>query len=217
MNRTVHTIWLGDKYPKWALYNVNRFLHLNPGWVHTGWLNPKQHDFLQNSPVYNEYVRLIVPHLEKFTNQRRNYFYKIHESNILRMLILREYGGFYMDTDVFWLQDIEPFVNEHHIWGIKNFTFMYISEDWQGWQDFFDQWLSVIPLYIDILKNNEEEPTVVRAHTYFWSYFFRNISTIHAYEEMCVHGVDDSVFKNYIIHGVLETNKMCIHNYRHGI
>lgn len=218
MKKTLHTIWLGDEYPRWALYNIERFLHLHPTWEINKWLNPQNENFIQNNPFFSEMKELYDSYVEHWTKEwLKQYARKINEANLLRVLILKEFSGLYMDTDILWLVNINSFVNEQEIWGVDNFTYMYIDKKWPHWEVFMRQYEQMLPYYMDLLKDNTEEPLILRSHYFFWRQFFETFEPIDKYEDTCIDGIDDEEFKQYQRIGVLNTKKLAIHRYRHGI
>lgn len=101
--RTLHKIWLGNN-PLPEKYTVlhKTWTDLNPNWKVQWWF---EKDLAKIKPFM---LRENYEWMMKSTNQAER-------SDILRLEILRLYGGLYVDTDVECLQPIDPILDRKNI------------------------------------------------------------------------------------------------------
>lgn len=94
--KIIHQIWIGpDPVP---LYWINtfrvEFLSSNPDWMYKMWTEDNIAPIIYNMPVPVKDLYNRIP------NEPRYY---CHKADILRLVILKLYGGVYIDADSSWL------------------------------------------------------------------------------------------------------------------
>lgn len=86
MEKIIHQIWVGPyKMPNMEVFFVNKVIKNNPDYVHFLWTN----DNLPKLP------QRIQEHFDHFIKEE-NYAFA---ADVLRIFLVREYGGIYMDVD----------------------------------------------------------------------------------------------------------------------
>lgn len=94
--RIIHRIWLDDPLPdEFARYGRG-WQELHPGWTVTDWQNSAALPALVNQDLFDR-AREICPH-----------DWKRFQSDILRLELMRQFGGVYVDTDMEPLQPLDP-------------------------------------------------------------------------------------------------------------
>jgi hypothetical protein len=81
IEKNIHFVWIGGDMPEWAKCNINEFRRLNPDY---------------HVMIHGEEALLpsLVPVYQKLTDIRQ-------KSDLLRLSVLKTFGGWYFDTD-FW-------------------------------------------------------------------------------------------------------------------
>lgn len=89
--KVIHQIWIGSlKEPNfWSNTWSQQYLELNPEYKYKLWNNDNSNILFEKYPI-----------LKKFFTSLKGYAYK---ADILRLIILYEYGGIYIDIDSVWL------------------------------------------------------------------------------------------------------------------
>jgi mannosyltransferase OCH1-like enzyme len=88
----LHMIWVGDKeIPEYFIKNVNKWKLLMPKWHFMIWTN----DHLTSAFIGNDYLNLIMSSSSG-----------AQKADILRYYVIKKYGGFYVDADVYPLRSL---------------------------------------------------------------------------------------------------------------
>lgn len=86
MEKIIHQIWVGPyEMPAREQSFINELKEMNPTWEHKLWTN-------DNLPPLPENIQTLFDMFEK----QKDY---AHQADILRVFLLKEYGGLYMDVD----------------------------------------------------------------------------------------------------------------------
>lgn len=102
--RILHFIWIGnDPLPKWAEENICTWLKFNLGWRVCLWTNRQDRELSRWMKLSNRSDSLVV-------------YYDAHpnlgtRSDILRLVVLRVFGGLYLDVDIECWGSIEHWMN----------------------------------------------------------------------------------------------------------
>jgi inositol phosphorylceramide mannosyltransferase catalytic subunit len=90
INKIIHQIWIGDREPPYIYIDSWRYGYINmyPEWKYILWTNDS---------IY----KLNLKNYEIFEKEETYY----GKSDILRLEILNQYGGVYIDADSFWLNN----------------------------------------------------------------------------------------------------------------
>lgn len=91
--KIIHQIWIGDRKNPVFWSNIWKELYIenNRDWEYKLWDNENCWDELKKYPIL-EKIYTILPH-------------NCHKADILRYIILYEYGGVYIDIDSIWLNN----------------------------------------------------------------------------------------------------------------
>lgn len=104
--KVIHFIWLGPRpYPLESIENARTWIAKHPGWTFKFWTDrerPLPNKLMQKMRV-QDFKWL---HLKECYNKSENYAEK---SDLLRLEILHQEGGIYIDHDVKCFQSFDPF------------------------------------------------------------------------------------------------------------
>ncbi len=89
--KIAHWIWLNGELPSWASSNIEKFRSLHTDWEIKIW----------NSFEAPEHYNKIINSLKWYSSK----------SDILRYLILHEYGGIYLDVDNYTIRNFNDLLN----------------------------------------------------------------------------------------------------------
>ncbi len=89
--KIAHWIWLNGQLPDWASSNIERFQNLHTDWEIKIW------NSFETTESYNKIINSL-----KWYSSR---------SDILRYLILQEYGGVYFDVDNYIIRNFDDLLN----------------------------------------------------------------------------------------------------------
>jgi hypothetical protein len=107
--RIIHMVWLGSKPPKWVINNVDQFKRLNEGAGYSVHLHTEP--FLL--PGYQK-------HYDSLKGNKREWSAK---SDLVRVSILKDSGGWYVDTDFWPLVPIDVICEKNPMAGNKMLVF----------------------------------------------------------------------------------------------
>lgn len=96
-----HYIWLGGRMPEFMRSNIERFRWLHPGWKVRVW---------EGLP-------------ESFPEELRDFTLRLHQlcmrSDVLRIWLLHEFGGLYLDGDVYPIRPFDELRHYDHFFGME--------------------------------------------------------------------------------------------------
>jgi len=104
--KKIHFIFLAkdETMPEVFDYCVNRAKELHPGWE----INFYNEDDAQ---------RIIRNHFPELKDLYNSFPLNVQRADILRLLVVYLYGGFYLDLDIYCLKNLEPLLNFHVVLG----------------------------------------------------------------------------------------------------
>jgi len=93
--RILHQVWLGGSVPRvWAEVAMS-WRRFHPGWAYHFWTDAESQPFVQaNYP--------------EFLGTFESYAYPIQRADVLRYLLLHQFGGLYVDMDIECLRPMDP-------------------------------------------------------------------------------------------------------------
>jgi hypothetical protein len=93
--RTIHFIWTGPPLPRWVQANIDRWQSLNPAW------RVRLHGEDALAPAYTELYRGLTDVCSR--------------SDLLRLSVLRTFGGWYFDCDFIPFKALDPLYAKYAI------------------------------------------------------------------------------------------------------
>lgn len=92
----VHRIWLDDPLPPLFAEYGERWRELHPTWQVIDWVDRKRLPPLQQEAVFRDAQRILPKDWKRF------------EADVLRLELLRRFGGLYVDADVEPFKSFDP-------------------------------------------------------------------------------------------------------------